>query len=273
MSSTRKVLIITMTALIAVVIVIAVVTPGAQRDRLQIRPPPHVFILCVRSRPEVVRFAESVKRTGYLPVIVIDTPEGSPPPSSIRHVHVPPDTLKKEGYTQLNESALGLHTCAWCAAIWLARNVNTHCWFLEEDVFMCNPKSLQQIDASHKSTDLLCAKHSPAESDWSHLGEWKEHRPFPKAYTSMMCACRMSPRLLRETRKFAHRSGRLYFLEYFFNSLCVQKGLSVATPPELQTVVYRAEYDRDDVRANPSFLYHPIKDLALHESLRVDACA
>ena len=85
---------------------------------------PPVFILCVYSRHEIVSFAENVAQAGYTPIIVEDKPKESRSPSSIRHMHVPADVLKTEGYTQLNDSAMHLFTCAWCAAIWLVRNYN-----------------------------------------------------------------------------------------------------------------------------------------------------
>lgn len=233
---------------------------------------PLVFILCKHSRQEIVSFAENVAQAGYTPIIVEDKPKESRIPSSIKHMHVPPDVLKTEGYTQLNESAMGLFTCAWCAAIWLARNSDRHCWFLEEDVFMCDAKSMRQIDASHTDTDLLCATHSPPLSGWPHRMEWSEYQPFPIIYSSMMCACRMSPRLLLTTQIFAQCNGRLYFLEYFFNSLCEHMGFSVATPSELQTVRWRKEYEPDYIRNNPTFIYHPVKDLSVHTSLRLNTC-
>lgn len=231
-----------------------------------------VLILCVRSCPELVNFAKSVAQVpGYTPVIVEDKP-GVSFCTSVKHVHVPKEELERYGYTQLNVSAIGLYTCAWCAALFYARNLDTFCWFLEEDVFMCGPESMQKIDASCPSADLVCASHSPPSEDWPHRKEWNEHRPFPEIYMSMVCACRMSPRLLTEIQKFAQSNGRLYFLEYFFNSLCNQLGLLVETPPELQTVVWKKDYLESEIHANPLFIYHPIKDISLHEKLRAGAC-
>lgn len=245
---------------------------ASMRNYIENASLPLVFVLCVYSRREIVSFAENVAQAGYTPIIVEDKPKESRSPSSIRHMHVPAEVLKTEGYTQLNYGAGRLFTCAWCAAVWLARNSNRHCWFLEEDVFMCDAESMRLIDASEPNADLVCASHSPPRSDWSHTAEWSEHRPFPIIYSSMVCACRMSPRLLLETQRFAQRNGRLYFLEYFFNSLCEHMGFSVATPPELQTVVFRKDYGQDDIRKNPTFIYHPIKDLSLQTSLRSRAC-
>ena len=52
----------------------------------------------------------------------------------------------------------------------------------------------------------------------------------------MVCAAGMSSRLLSEINSYARAYGHLEFLEVFFNTLAMHRGLSIWNPEQLSTI-------------------------------------
>jgi hypothetical protein len=229
-----------------------------------------IFILCKDVASHSLELGQQLHDYGYYPILVEDRPMLSQT-FPIHKVNVDKSILKREGYTHLNKSALNLVTCSWCAAMWLAQKTEVSCWFIEDDVFFCNPSVLDQVDIKYPHSDLICAANSPIDDGWYHSNEYKKS-PFKDGRCSMMCAARMSAKLLHKVKEFATDHGRLWFLEYFFNSICLAHNLQVDTPPELSTVTYNDKHNHDSVQSNQMNIFHPVKDPDLHKSYRDNSC-
>ena len=82
----------------------------------------------------------------------------------------------------------------------------------------------------------------------------------------MVCAIRVSNKLLECIRIFVEGKRTLVFIEIMFNTIAMQNGLSVAVIEELSNVVFRKEYMLSDF--NKINLYHPVKDISQQEMIR-----
>lgn len=143
-----------------------------------------------------------------------------------------------------------------------------HVWFLEDDVFVCQEATIQQIDEQYPASDILCASCSVnregAYTDW-HWNQIRINFP-PPYYWAMVCAVRMSRALLNAVRDYAEQNRTLFFLEALLPSLAKKQKLKYDTPPELRNIVYRHEWQLADIEKQS--LYHPIKDLAQQAEFR-----
>jgi hypothetical protein len=88
-------------------------------------------------------------------------------------------------------------------------------------------------------------------------------------YWSWVCAMRCSKKLLKLVNEFSINYKQLYFHEMMIPSLVKNNNLSYSKILELKNIVYRKEYDDEDIISNPSLLYHPIKDYERQEKLRI----
>jgi hypothetical protein len=177
-----------------------------------------------------------------------------------------------------------LRPTAWEKAIFFfTRDDNlssyTNTWFIEEDVFIPSMKAITNIDEKYccdvESIDILCASdvivNSEAELEdwywWQHVP--KDLLPFPWCH-SLNCASRISSRMLNEIREFClyyKNRNLILFNEYFFQTLAIHKNMRIKAIEELKTIVWRRDWN-DKERILSSNLYHPVKDLNSHASLR-----
>lgn len=144
-----------------------------------------------------------------------------------------------------------------------------HVWFLEEDVFLPSYKTLPAIDSKWVDHDLLSSSHTVIQErrtdwHWPHVFSQTDLGP-PYAF-SMICAVRVSKKLLTAIRTYAASQKGLFMDEALFNTLALQSGLRVGCPYELSTIEYRADWK--DWQIELRNLYHPIKEVDEHERLR-----
>lgn len=142
-------------------------------------------------------------------------------------------------------------------------------WFIEEDVFIPTLDAIRNIDDKYPSADLLSASHdvcTSRRSDWHWRHVFEQTTLDPPYASSMICAIRVSDRLLDCIDKYARAYNQLFLDEALFNTLALQAQLHVVTPPELSTIVWRRNWTFSDIKQ--SNLYHPIKDMRLHDQFR-----
>jgi hypothetical protein len=138
-------------------------------------------------------------------------------------------------------------------------------WFIEEDVFIPTINTIENIDKKYMDYDLLSANNYiyPQQPTWCHwkrvFDETKNKLTEPFAI-SMTCAIRVSDNLLNCIEKYADKHKILFFNEALFNTLGLQNKLSIHTPEELSSILYRHEWKIKNI--NPNNLYHPIKDIS-----------
>ena len=138
-------------------------------------------------------------------------------------------------------------------------------WFIEDDVFFYNEEALKNIDNKYPNSDLLVKNVNKKEdNDWVwNLINIHTDEPY---YNSLVCACRMSTKLLFYIFDYAEKYRQLFFIEALFPTIAMQNNLQCDFPEELDTIVYRKDWSYDEI--NKTSIYHPIKNIELHKLLR-----
>lgn len=191
----------------------------------------------------------------------------------INLIQVPDAQARDAGYVNLNpiipkESRVS----AWEKALFLlcqGEKDFSHAWIIEDDVLVTTCDALARIDEDLPRVDLVVP---PLQVNWNGIRDstwpWWHHIPSdllpPPWAKSMVCAVRLSVRLLdcvSELISFREREQRregILFIENLFPTLAIHNGLTVASPRQLNGIVYRRAWSLSDFQAG--FLYHPVKD-------------
>lgn len=145
-------------------------------------------------------------------------------------------------------------------------NTYDNVWFIEDDVYFYNEKTLLAIDAKFSDSDLLTNVVTPKSDDMKSTWHWhwnlisiaiKEPH-----FRAMVCAVRVSKQLLSVIGEYARVHGTLFYLETLFPTLAFYGGLKHDIPDELSSVVYRKDWNSSEI--NCKNLYHPLKNLVEH---------
>jgi hypothetical protein len=159
----------------------------------------------------------------------------------------------------------------WEKAIYYFSNINTvyeNIWFLEDDVFFNNEKTLMDIDAKYKNSDLLTNNYNENETGLKDCWLWNTiniELP-PPYYGAMCCAVRMSKNMLLKVKEYADNYKTLFFLEALLPTLCKKTNLIYDIPDELKNIVFIKNYNDKDI--DITNLYHPVKDMLKHLDYR-----
>lgn len=167
--------------------------------------------------------------------------------------------------------------CARDKALYYFSTKNTNydnIWFIEEDVFIPHPLTIENIDKKYKEEDpdLLCASHeiSKCKKNKENWFWWplinRQIKINPPYGRSMICAIRVSKKLMSAIKAYAEKYKSLFMDEVFFNTVAIHANLEVKTIPELSTIFYRHDWEKEDIKK--SNLYHPIKNHITQRSFR-----
>lgn len=154
-----------------------------------------------------------------------------------------------------------------------------HVWLLEEDVFVPSVGTFAALDAKYPTGDLLCKEfhhliHMPRDFQPGWHWAWLRpqiHCPLPWAAT-MICAVRLSHALVRTIGQYAAAHRRLFLDEALFPTLALQAKLEIVCIPELQHINFKDDTPGvgvvDIQNMHKMCLYHPVKNLAMHDLYR-----
>jgi hypothetical protein len=180
---------------------------------------------------------------------------------SVKIINIDNNMSLLNGYRNANTAVMPKTPIAWDKAIYYFSQINLSydfVWFIEEDVLVPSIKTIPNIDAKYGSEDLLVASHISYEEEplWLH---WKEanfqiNKPY---YKSMVCAVRVSRKLLECIKTYVSNKKKLFFIELLFNTIAYHNNLKIKTIPELSTITFEDTFE-NIVETN---LYHPFKDL------------
>jgi len=179
------------------------------------------------------------------------------------------DVCRASNYNNSNP-AIPKRPSAWDKAIYyfcVQNKAPSYVWFIEEDVFVPRESLFKELDERYPTTDFIMKQHvkdtdDPSFEFW-YDGDGKMERPF---YRSLVCATRVSRRLLDRVVELHDSKKTLVFIEIMFNTLAVKHGLTMEMPNELQSIIFRHSWTEDTVNDNQ--LFHPVKDTALHDTYR-----
>jgi len=147
-------------------------------------------------------------------------------------------------------------------------------WFIEEDVFFYDINTIINIDNKYNG-DLL-SESNIILNNYDDINKWPHWNrvinetnniltfPFSK---SMICAVRISNKLLKLINNYAEKNKILFMDEALFNTLALQNNLIIINPEELKYITYRDTFNLDNV-TNTKYMYHPIKDIEYQSIIR-----
>lgn len=148
-------------------------------------------------------------------------------------------------------------------------------WFIEEDVFVPSLTAIKNIDEKYPLADLLSSGHRIKKDKtfvWNNSWHWKrifKQTPLPPPFaSSMICAIRVSNKLLKVINAYANKMKSLFIDEVFFNTMALKTRLLVAVPSELQTIKFRRIWKDGEIKNNINNLYHPMKNMERQDKLR-----
>ena len=190
---------------------------------------------------------------------------------NLTFVQIENKKCEDNGYINTCTNVLKKAVTGWSKAVYYFSLVNTQydkVWFMEDDVFFHNEDTLLKIDAKYKGDDLLSKKPDQVNNgdrkEW-HWGITDIKFDYPH-YGGMMCCVRFSKKMFKCIDTYAKKHNTLFFLEPMFPTIAIRNNLKYSTPEEFETITLQNDFKEEDI--NVKGLYHPIKDLNRHITLR-----
>lgn len=167
--------------------------------------------------------------------------------------------------------------CAKDKALYYFSQVNKvydFIWLVEEDVFIPTNATLQLIDQKHQTEDLLLPefqirrmKNETLKWHWRTIRK-RNGLPLPWG-EGMVCVCRLSRKFMQVLGQHVKKQHQLFIDESLYSTLGIHHNLSMSSPPEFSKIIYRGTYEYADIQSNPSYLYHPVKNLNMQSNWRL----
>jgi hypothetical protein len=230
-----------------------------------------IVFLTVRPPEELVRCVEKLCVANYHVFICMDdnqAPIPSHDTSKITFIRYNQGIAEKVGY---------LGSVAWvpdrassrCKALYHFAHLPhsyEYVWMIEEDVFIPSKHTIKYLDEMYPSGDLLCTGNdintTGELTSWPWWEKIKDKISLPWS-KSMICAIRVSPKLLKKIDEFTTKIKSLLFDETLFTTIALHHFLKVINPPELSDIVYwNKTWDVKEFKEN--HLYHPLKNWKDH---------
>lgn len=164
-------------------------------------------------------------------------------------------------------------TLAWDKALFYFCTLNTnydYLWIIEDDIFFMNETFIINIDQKYPNSDLL-TKENRINYDgdlttWENWWAVKDNLKLPWCI-SMVCACRLSKRLLKKIKEYVNHHNRLTYHEAHFNTLAYQNNFLIDNPIEFQHIGYLVDWNICN-GLDPNKFYHPVKNINEHLIVR-----
>ena len=243
--------------------------------------PSAISFLTRRPSPETVSFASELARS--IPSIdvhiIIDDNTFDIPQvnmSAVRFVRFNDTICSESGFSSSNTFGTGKDCSAWDKAIYFFTRVSTHykfMWFVEEDVFIPSASAFLAVHQLYSRSHDLIVPNVEYNFDgdvsiWYHAYLLAEAFVPPWSY-GMVCAMGVSRRLLSAVDEYTRWRGHSSFIEFLFHTLALHDHrMKVIVPAELSTIVYRKNYNFEQMQAAPNNWWHPVKNFSLQDQWR-----
>jgi hypothetical protein len=190
--------------------------------------------------------------------------------TSFHFVKIKEEDCKKKGYYGLNYYIKKGEPSAWEKAIYyfceIKLNSYPFVWFLEDDVFIPQKNVISSIDRHYYGTgiDILCKSNETFTRKWSHAEAVLQYAPpFLTKYLhiSLICAIRLSNTFLKKIKEYIEENKRMFFAESFFITLANYYHFMISRPKEFETIIFRKNWNIQDVIQFPNNIIHPIKNI------------
>jgi len=189
--------------------------------------------------------------------------------NNIKFIQIKDKDCSDNGFTNSNVIGVKKIISGWDKALYYFSIINKNyknIWFIEDDVFFYDENTIISIDNKYEDYDILC------NSDFKvgKLNEWlwsriKINLPQPY-YHGMMCACRMSNKLLEAINDYAIKNKKIFFLEALFPTIAIKSNLKYYNPDEFRTITWRNKFEINQI--SKENIYHPFKNIEYHNIIR-----
>lgn len=234
-----------------------------------------ICIICLRPNQIWLDFLETF--THYDVYVVIDDNSVDynvkyPNLKKVKLIQVTDSLCKLNGFTNMN-FLMKKQITGWEKAMYyfsLDGSKYKQLWFIEDDVFFYNENTIKCIDTKYPNGDLLSNSIETNPTGKKDFWHWRQIviKFPPPYYYGMMCAIRMSDRLLATIKTYADEHKTLFFLEALFPTVCKTANLTHICPEELKHIVYLEKYKIEQI--DKINLYHPVKDIGYHKKYRLN---
>jgi hypothetical protein len=190
--------------------------------------------------------------------------------TKINFVQLNNNVCTNSGYKNTNFIGIKKIVSGWDKALYFFSYMQIEynfIWFIEDDVYFKDEKTLMNIDKKYVDHDILCN----SSFEQANLNEWLWNiikiQFQPPYYCGMMCIVRFSKNMIESIKDYAKKYNTLFFLEALFPTLAVKDNLKyIPNPCEFNTVTHRNIFDIYSL--NDTNLYHPFKNINNHIKAR-----
>jgi hypothetical protein len=179
----------------------------------------------------------------------------------------------EENYFINSSSRLGFpKIIAWDKALYYFCKLNTtydYVWFFEDDAFLYDIQSVINIDKKYPQSDLLTKEYEVNENGEHNYWFWygTDFIIPPPYYNAMICVSRLSNTLFQKIEEYVSESKTLLFIEAMIPTIAKHHNLLYEQPVEMNNSL-QWRYDWNITNITPANLYHPIKNIELHNTIR-----
>ena len=235
-----------------------------------------VCVMCVKPQKIWVDFLLEMKRKhNYDMYLIVDDNSVRYQINGITIVQIGDEFCKQVGFMNASPLVKNNEPSVWDKMFlyFSYNNQYKNYWILENDVFVPTIDTIHDIDTKYKEKDILCSGHAVKEDDkvldwhWQRMkfkGRYAFELPW---HSSMVCAIRLTSAFFDQCRQSVLKNKRLFFLEFFINTLAQKNHITCTPIPELSEIHFRKNYTAADLQ-DRNKLYHPVKDVSLHEKIR-----
>jgi hypothetical protein len=225
-----------------------------------------IIFLTIRPSVQLIQFAEKLQKDSYTVYLCIDDNKFNTSHISLKIIKYNENECISKGFRGLSLSTN--RPIAWDKAMYHVCRKDTsydYVYFIEDDVFITSHTVIDTIDKKHPNADLLCQAHN-SETEHPAWPHWHTTNLPKPLYHSMVCACRLSRKLLELISIYAKKHNSLGGLEVLFNTIAAHNRLIIQNPKELRTIWYVNNWQ--PFKMTIGNMYHPIKNQALHPIYR-----
>jgi len=193
---------------------------------------------------------------------------------NIHFYQIDDDLCKQTGFYNSSVAMDLKPVISWDKALYFFANICTkyeQIWFLEDDVFIFEEKTLNILDNTHKTADVILKRYTKYKTP-KHLltkfWHWDKitiqfNSPL---FQSMICVCRLSKLFLKHLNEYVKINKSLCFIEALIPTIALKKKLNVKCPSNFDTIRWKSNYEKEQI--NKQNLFHPVKDINKHKEFR-----
>ncbi|CAF3674779.1 unnamed protein product [Rotaria sp. Silwood1] len=153
----------------------------------------------------------------------------------------------------------------------LFNNNYTFVWLVEDDVFIPSVQAFRSLHQLYSNTsDLIVQRNHINLLGNTSTWVWRLafRKLIPPWYRSMVNVVGLSQRMLIAIGDYVRWLGEVPYHEFFFHTLAMHLNMTIVTPTELSTLVFRTSYSFQNISKKPNNLWHPVKNRTTHKLWR-----